>query len=70
MSEALAVTSVIGVVGSGAMGTGIAQVAAVAGHTVLLFDACDGTAQAACDSIRKVLTILVDKGRMTSEQAT
>jgi len=42
MSEALAVTSVVGVVGSGAMGTGIAQVAAVAGHTVLLFDARDG----------------------------
>ncbi|MFZ4693485.1 MAG: 3-hydroxyacyl-CoA dehydrogenase NAD-binding domain-containing protein, partial [Burkholderiaceae bacterium] len=70
MSEALAVTSVVGVVGSGAMGTGIAQVAAVAGHTVLLFDARDGAAQAACDSIRKVLTTLVDKGRMTSEQAT
>ena len=70
MSEALSVTSVIGVVGSGAMGTGIAQVAAVAGHTVLLFDARDGAAQAACDSIRKVLTMLVDKGRMTSEQAT
>ncbi len=70
MSEALAVTSVIGVVGSGAMGTGIAQVAAVAGHTVLLFDARDGAAQAACDAIRKVFTSLVDKGRMTSEQAT
>ena len=70
MSEALSVTSVIGVVGSGAMGTGIAQVAAVAGHTVLLFDARDGAAQAACDSIRKVLTMLVDKGRMNSEQAT
>ena len=70
MSEALAVTSVIGVVGSGAMGTGIAQVAVVAGHTVLLFDTRDGAAQAACDSIRKVLTTLVDKGRMTSEHAT
>ena len=70
MSEALAVTSVVGVVGSGAMGTGIAQVAAVAGHTVLLFDARDGAAQAACDSIHKVLSTLVDKGRMTSEQAT
>ena len=70
MSEALSVTSVIGVVGSGAMGTGIAQVAAVAGHTVLLFDARDGAAQAACDSIRKVLTTLVDKGRMNPEQAT
>jgi 3-hydroxybutyryl-CoA dehydrogenase len=52
------------------MGTGIAQVAAVAGHSVLLFDARDGAAQAACDSIRKVFTSLVDKGRMTSEQAT
>ena len=70
MSEALSVTSVIGVVGSGAMGTGIAQVAAVAGHTVLLFDARDGAAQAACDSIRKVLTTLVDNGRMNSEKAT
>ncbi len=70
MSEALSATSVIGVVGSGAMGTGIAQVAAVAGHSVLLFDARDGAAQAACDSIRKVFTSLVDKGRMTSEQAT
>ena len=70
MSEALAVTSVIGVVGSGAMGTGIAQVAAVTGHTVLLFDARDGAARAACDSIHKVFTSLVDKGRMTSEQAS
>ena len=70
MSEALAVTSVVGVVGSGAMGTGIAQVAAVAGHTVLLFDARDGAAQSACDSIHKVLSTLVDKGRMTSELAT
>ena len=70
MSEALAVTSVVGVVGRGAMGTGIAQVAAVAGHTVLLFDARDGAAQSACDSIHKVLSTLVDKGRMTSEQAT
>ena len=70
MSEALALTSVVGVVGSGAMGTGIAQVAAVAGHTVLLFDARDSAAQTACDAIRKVFTSLVDKGRMTSEQAT
>jgi 3-hydroxybutyryl-CoA dehydrogenase len=52
------------------MGTGIAQVAAVAGHTVLLFDAREGAAQAACDAIRKVFTSLVDKGRMTSEQAS
>ena len=30
--------SIIGVVGSGAMGAGIAQVAAVAGHKVVIYD--------------------------------
>ena len=36
---ALARESVIGVIGAGVMGAGIAQVAAAAGHTVLLLDA-------------------------------
>ena len=35
-------TSVIGVVGAGTMGAGIAQVAAVAGHPVLIADAVPG----------------------------
>lgn len=70
MSQGLTKESLVGVVGSGAMGTGIAQVVAVAGHEVLLFDARDGAAQAACESIRKVLASLVDKGRMTAEQAS
>lgn len=69
MSQGLATGSLVGVVGSGAMGKGIAQVAAVAGHRVMLFDARDGAAQAACDAIRKVLATLVDKGRITADQA-
>ena len=69
MSEALAEGSRVGVVGAGAMGTGIAQVAAAAGYDVLMFDARDGAAAAACDSIRKVFSTLVDKGRMSAEQA-
>ncbi|MBN3733764.1 3-hydroxyacyl-CoA dehydrogenase NAD-binding domain-containing protein, partial [Burkholderia sp. Tr-20390] len=35
-SGALAPSAVVGVIGAGAMGAGIAQVAAAAGHAVLL----------------------------------
>ncbi|MEO6907884.1 MAG: 3-hydroxyacyl-CoA dehydrogenase NAD-binding domain-containing protein, partial [Abditibacteriaceae bacterium] len=35
------------IVGSGTMGSGIAQIAAVAGSEVILFDAFDGAAQKA-----------------------
>ncbi len=69
MSPAIPASGVIGVVGAGAMGTGIAQVAAAAGHTVLLFDTREGAAAAACDSVRKVYASLVDKGRMDASQA-
>jgi 3-hydroxybutyryl-CoA dehydrogenase len=40
-------TAPIGVVGAGTMGAGIAQVAAVAGRSVLLFDAAEGAAERA-----------------------
>ena len=46
MSSAILSGSVIGVVGAGAMGTGIVQVAAAAGHAVRLFDVRDGAAAA------------------------
>jgi len=39
--------TVVGVVGAGTMGTGIAQVAAAAGHPVLLYDAVPGAAERA-----------------------
>lgn len=38
MTQAIQTSAVVGVIGAGAMGAGIAQVAALAGHTVLLYD--------------------------------
>lgn len=57
------------VIGAGIMGAGIAQVAAHAGHPVMLFDAREG---AAADAIVKLTTGLdaqVAKGKMTKEAA-
>lgn len=64
---ALSKDSPVGIVGAGTMGSGIAQVAAAAGHPVLLFDAAAGAAQRGRDGIAKALARLVDKERMTDE---
>jgi len=60
------------VVGAGLMGAGIAQVAAQAGHDVLLFDTRDGAAAAAKGKLAQTLDGLVAKGKLTAEavQAT
>ncbi len=57
------------VVGAGAMGAGIAQVAAQAGHEVHLADAREGVAAAAIDSIGARLHRLAVKGRITTGEA-
>ncbi|QKW07719.1 3-hydroxyacyl-CoA dehydrogenase [Streptomyces sp. NA04227] len=57
----------VGVVGTGTMGQGIAQVALVAGHPVRLYDAAPGRAKAAAEAITARLARLVDKGRMSPE---
>ena len=54
----------VAVVGAGTMGAGIAQVAAVAGHPVILYDAIEGVAGQALTAIRDRVTRLVDKGRL------
>lgn len=59
--------SVIGVIGAGTMGAGIAQVAAKAGHPVLLFDAMEGAAQKGLEGIAKGLGRLVERGKMTQD---
>jgi 3-hydroxybutyryl-CoA dehydrogenase len=59
----------VAVVGTGAMGAGIAQVAAVAGHDVYLHDAGPNRAAAAADSVAQRLADLSAKGRMTAESA-
>jgi len=47
-----AVKAPVAVVGAGTMGAGIAQVAAVAGHPVIVYDAVEGVAARAADAIR------------------
>ena len=54
----------VGVIGAGTMGAGIAQVAAAAGHPVRLLDARPGAAQAAHAQIAAALAKLVDKSRL------
>ena len=58
----------VGVVGSGSMGAGIAQVAATAGHSVKLFDANSAALEKAMAGLNKILNRLVEKGRI--DQAT
>ena len=60
----------IGVAGVGAMGAGIAQIAAQAGHHVFLYDARDGAAVAAEAAIKTRLWRLADKGQLSQEDAT
>jgi 3-hydroxybutyryl-CoA dehydrogenase len=70
MAAALDKDSVVAVIGSGAMGAGIAQVAAMAGHTVRLYDTRPDAVQHAIAGIGKALARLVEKGRMGAAQAT
>lgn len=58
----------VAVVGAGAMGTGIAQVAAQAGHQVHLVDAEPGGAAAAHQRLGDTLGRLADKGKMTADE--
>ena len=66
---ALDTATVVGVVGAGAMGSGIAQVAAAAGHPVLLFDTRADAAGQAVAALKGVFGKLADKGKMSPEAA-
>jgi len=59
----------VGLVGTGAMGRGIAQIAAQAGATVLLFDTQPDAIGKAISAISQQWDKLVEKGRLTAEQA-
>ncbi len=56
---------IVGVVGAGAMGTGIAQVVSTAGHQVLLHDAQPGSAKAAKERISEATGKLIERGKMS-----
>ena len=59
---------IIGVVGSGTMGSGIAQVAARAGYTVVMRDVADEFLQRGLGAIDKSLQRDVDKQRLAEEE--
>ncbi|MFI5219232.1 MAG: 3-hydroxyacyl-CoA dehydrogenase NAD-binding domain-containing protein [Bacteroidia bacterium] len=59
----------IGVIGSGAMGSGIAQVAATAGHNVILHDSSQEALQKSKSNLESVLKKLVEKQKLTEQSA-
>jgi 3-hydroxybutyryl-CoA dehydrogenase len=60
----------VGVVGAGTMGAGIAEIAAAAGHPVLLLDAAPGRAEAARERIAEHLARRVARGRLAEDERT
>lgn len=56
----------VGIIGSGTMGSGIAQVAATANCKVKLYDTNQGALDNAKASLKKILDRLVEKGRIDS----
>ena len=59
----------LGLVGTGAMGRGIAQIAAQAGVRVILFDQMANAASGAKDAISATLNALASKGKISAEAA-
>lgn len=60
---------IVGVIGSGSMGSGIAQVASQAGHDVFLNDSNPDALERAAKGHAKIFARLVEKGRMAEEEA-
>lgn len=59
----------IGIIGAGAMGSGIAQVAAAAGNQVVLVDAQPEALERSEHALAKVMARQVEKGRMTADES-
>lgn len=62
--------STIGIVGTGTMGSGIAEVAALAGFKVVMHDVARNALDAALDRIKHDLNRSVEKDRITAVTAT
>ncbi|MEM1151964.1 MAG: 3-hydroxyacyl-CoA dehydrogenase NAD-binding domain-containing protein, partial [Pseudomonadota bacterium] len=65
---ALPVSMPVAIIGAGTMGAGIAQVAAEAGHPVLLYDMADGAAEGGRNRIETGLVKLVERGKRTDKE--
>lgn len=59
----------VGIVGAGSMGTGIAQVAAMAGHEVMIYDQSEESVQKSRDRTLKIFNRLVEKGKFEDSYA-
>ncbi|HET8572929.1 MAG TPA: 3-hydroxyacyl-CoA dehydrogenase NAD-binding domain-containing protein [Edaphocola sp.] len=57
----------IGVIGAGAMGSGIAQVAVAPGHEVIIFDTNKSALDKSAASLKAILEKLENKGRLTEK---
>ncbi len=66
----LSKNSIIGVIGAGTMGAGIAQVAATAGHSTILLDTNHTVLKKAEESLKATFVKLVEKGKFTTEQVS
>ena len=66
--NALNKDQVIGVIGAGTMGAGIAQVAAAYGHPVWLYDQSEQAVSNGIKGIMQGLNKLVDRGRLQSAE--
>ncbi|MCI0688666.1 MAG: 3-hydroxyacyl-CoA dehydrogenase [Sporichthyaceae bacterium] len=69
MGQVLTAGTPIAVIGAGTMGAGIAQVAALAGHPVLLYDTDSDRLQAAVSGLHAQLGKLAERGKLGPEQA-
>ncbi len=59
----------IGVIGSGTMGIGIAQVASANGCNVFLFDANSSQTEKALQNLKQTLTKLAEKQKISVEES-
>ena len=59
----------VGVIGTGAMGRGIVQVAAAGGMQVVMTDSRPGAAEEARDFVGKMLARAAEKGSITKDEA-
>ena len=69
MTAALPKDAIVAVIGAGAMGAGIAQIAAVNGHRVQLHDTRMGAGDAAKKGIAETLGKQIEKGRLSRADA-
>jgi 3-hydroxybutyryl-CoA dehydrogenase len=65
----LSKNSKIGVIGAGTMGGGIAQLAAMSGHNVMLFDTSPIAMKQADERLHKALDVMIEKGKITDTGA-